>query len=328
MDSSNPIVPNVTSVAALFPSQTTTSELSDNIPPHRFVTAKLSASSINLLKEARMNNLKAETLRIATQKAYLKERADGLPILTGFAKLPAELKDEIWKWYAVMEPRVVDIAMGMDAENFTGWGRNNVVTLYQINRQTRSESMSLHGYVNLKHATRDVTWLYNPKVDILLLNEKTLRQNGLSAELVVQTLEQGNILDKVRFIVLDAPSSRHTEWMSSFKKLSALEVVLIILGHCHITEGGRGTEDMEDEDCMGGYHGGYPGINRGANRFRFEIIRRSSPFRLSWEMCNGPLDESRAILEEAAARGSGRTVPLILFVKQVWVHVPDRYWYM
>ncbi|PBP26338.1 hypothetical protein BUE80_DR002638 [Diplocarpon rosae] len=328
MDSSNPGLPNVSSVAALFPSQNTIGDLSDNIPPYRFITAKLSASSINLLKKAKMNNLRAETLRMATQKAYLKERADGLPNLTGFAKLPTELKDEIWKWYAVMEPRVVDIAMGMDTENFTGWGRNNVVTLYQINRQTRAESMSVHGYVTLKHATRDVTWLYNPSVDILLLNEKSLRQNGLSVELVVQTLEQGNILDEVRFIVLDAPSSRHVEWMTSFKKLSALEVVLIVLGQCHITEGGRGTEDMEDEHCMAGYAGGYPGINRGANKFRFEIIRRSSPFRLNWEMCNGPLDEGRAILEGAAARGSDRTVPLILFVRQVWIHAPDRYWYM
>ncbi|CAL3970188.1 unnamed protein product [Diplocarpon coronariae] len=320
MDSSISTVTNATTVAALFPSHTANSGLSDSLPCHQVVTAKLSASSVALLKKAKMNNLKAETLRLATLNAYLKEREDGLPVFTVFTKLPPELQDKIWELYAVMEPRAVDIAMGMDTENFTGWGRNNVVTLCQINRQTRAESMSLHGYTNLKHATRDVTWLYNPRVDILLLNQIALRQNGLNAELVVQTLEQGKIIDEVKFIVLDAPSSRLAEWMTSFKRFSGLEVVLIVLGQFHIPTGGSRYEHIGDRECVGGYNGGYWGINRGANKFRFEIIRRSSPFRSNWEKFNGLLDKTRTVLEKAAARGPDKTVPTILFVRHVWIH--------
>lgn len=132
----------------------------------------------------------------------------------------------------------------------------------------------------------------------------------------MRSLEQGGALDKVKVAVLETTSFSFDSWMASFKNYSALEMIFLVVGECHIKAG-------LEKDCEETRKFNEHGVSR-AMRFRYEILPRDNKFEVKWERrTSRPLDTMCEELYEKVARGPERAVPYILFVRQVWIY--DHY---
>jgi len=185
-----------------------------------------------------------------------------------------------------------------------------------INKQTRAETFSLHGYHLLDHPLHTLACLYNPSIDILLLNETNVRANYFDEDLVCEMLEQARVIDKVKFVVLEAPWHRRSAWMATVKKHINLEVVLVIVETCD----SRGEVEMVQLEPFGATDG---------KNFRYQLLMANTKYTRAWERNNKPISIYRAELEQEATRvvdiddpgteGVYRVVPTALLARHVWI---------
>ena len=78
-----------------------------------------------------------------------------------FPKLPIEMQDEIWKQFALLQPRTVEIQSYLIPDSIQN---SQAVILGQVNHHTRELTYGLYGYVylSLKKYNRPV--VFNPMV--------------------------------------------------------------------------------------------------------------------------------------------------------------------
>jgi hypothetical protein len=93
-----------------------------------------------------------------------EESGDGE--LTEFALfLPLEIQEEIWKYCALLQPRIVELQSFLLPDSVRN---SQAVTLSQVNHHTRVLTYGLHGYVDLKLRKYNRPAVLNPKVGSVL----------------------------------------------------------------------------------------------------------------------------------------------------------------
>ncbi|CZT44413.1 uncharacterized protein RSE6_04576 [Rhynchosporium secalis] len=225
---------------------------------------------------------------------------------TVFTKLPVELQYNIWKIYASMYPRGVDLAMS--EVHSPGTYRNMGLTLTNINKQIRNEAYTVHGYVRLQHPTiPSQSYLLNPAMDLLMLSRNVLRRNGFrNPASIIDCLTSSDVLHKLRSIVFESSQSAHQTWMPDFAKLKGLEVLFIVIGERHV----RGQTELHDP------------VTRPV-RWKLHAVEQTTPLPSAY---GGGVGETAVLmaykqeLMELLATNQERKVPEVVFFHHVHIH--------
>ena len=93
------------------------------------------------------------------------DRVNALSEFTIFPKLPLEMRDEIWKYCVLLQPRIVELKSFLLPKKAE---KNQAVILGQVNQHTRRQVYTLYGYVQLKNRKLNKTVVFNPKVCFVL----------------------------------------------------------------------------------------------------------------------------------------------------------------
>jgi hypothetical protein len=93
------------------------------------------------------------------------DRVKALSEFTIFPKLPLEMRDEIWKYCVLLQPRIVELKSFLLPKKAE---KNQAVILGQVNQHTRRQVYTLYGYVQLKNRKLNKTVVFNTKVCFVL----------------------------------------------------------------------------------------------------------------------------------------------------------------
>jgi hypothetical protein len=171
---------------------------------------------------------------------------------TLFPKLAVELQDEIWKHVARLQPRIVALEWYETADEKwhskdadTG-PRTETITIRQINRKTRTETITVHGYVEVLRPSCSHTcksFVVNPEMDLIYVVWPTKFRDcagGLGCgycwdnrfDAVTKVLHDSGIIPRIKCLAVGAHESDHLaaleEHVNFFSNFASLELVLVV----------------------------------------------------------------------------------------------------
>ncbi|KAE9366907.1 hypothetical protein N431DRAFT_350730 [Stipitochalara longipes BDJ] len=220
---------------------------------------------------------------------------------TLFLKLPVEMQDEIWKYCALLQPRIVELQSYLLPDSVEN---SQAVILGQVSHHTRKQTYGLHGYVHLKLRKFNRPVVFNPKViDILYLSHKTLMDDDWNKEKVRTCLERADVLDKVRCVAVFCRQVAVPKWAAVLRQFTSLELVFLVLEQIYPLH--PTTHEYLRRD------------------FKFEDIELHEPSTRRWSEEFGLLEFYRQHLQEYLARGKERVAPKVVLVKEIW-NLPYR----
>jgi hypothetical protein len=154
-----------------------------------------------------------------------------------FLRLPPEIQLQIWKYFAHSQPRIVQL------RHYTQNGEereaNESVTVLSISQETRAGNFKSHGYVDIKLAVRplrsrtltaECKFLFNPSIDLLILDSYEGRRNGYAEDLdgVVDSIKEHHVFEQLRGVTLYWPGHNFGGLLRSLRECEKLELVFVV----------------------------------------------------------------------------------------------------
>jgi hypothetical protein len=113
--------------------------------------------------------------------------------------------------------------------------------LYQINKDTRRDTLKRYGYVMLKHPITDQKVLFHPELDLLYITESTAFVWAPFMAIprsLMTSLGVCGALSRIRSIALPMRITNLTLYMEAFGLCANLELVLGVWKYKQTTDGG------------------------------------------------------------------------------------------
>jgi hypothetical protein len=201
---------------------------------------------------------------------------------TLFSKLPEEMRNEIWKQFSKLEPRIVTV----DWTPCPGpKDANKMPTIYHINRNTRRDTLK-YGYVVMEHPMTDKKVLFHPELDLLHITEWTAVYSIIpqGAQLIKTSLDNCGALSRIRSVAI-AMHLGLPHYFAAFSQCTSLELVLGVWKYRELNdEETVSTFSIEDfEVATGEYF--MSAIHRNRRECQF-LMRRDSGVTPFWREVN------------------------------------------
>jgi len=140
---------------------------------------------------------------------------------TLFSNLPVELQDNILKYVAIQQPRIVHIRPGGQPTT------NQPVAFTQINGKTRQNVSAIYGYIEFQY--RNQKFLFYPDIDLLYFG-LFCESFGVMLWDILRLLAKTTGIDKIQRIVLDfslvIAGKAYWKFLREFKDLDMLLIVM------------------------------------------------------------------------------------------------------
>jgi len=114
------------------------------------------------------------------------------------------------------------------SDHFMCLGRKYPVPVQlQVNSEIRSDAFNVHGFYVLKEKGDTHGLVFNPEIDMLVLDE--MDAVSISAQSLQDAARASQVLDKIRSIAISPYRFKFYELVESFKNYTNLELVFVVV---------------------------------------------------------------------------------------------------